>query len=162
MLKKAFIYQRALGKDYQETRHINKYSGGVGGHVDEEEHGGDPIVHAMNRELKKELIMNEYPILPLRNTVLFPGQIIPIYIGREMSLKLENSAMQSEIMSMMSPPPTDTTLQQAGQQGTVTVVNHSNTQNISTASSTSKQANVGQTQQSIPISNRHGAAPASI
>ena len=29
-----------------------------------------------------------YPILPLRNTVLFPQQIIPIYIGREQSLKL--------------------------------------------------------------------------
>ena len=28
------------------------------------------------------------PILPLRNTVLFPQQIIPIYIGRDQSLKL--------------------------------------------------------------------------
>ena len=31
---------------------------------------------------------NLYPVLPLRNTVLFPQQIIPIYIGREQSLKL--------------------------------------------------------------------------
>ena len=30
----------------------------------------------------------KYPILPLRNTVLFPNQIIPIYIGRKQSLKL--------------------------------------------------------------------------
>ena len=29
-----------------------------------------------------------YPVLPLRNTVLFPNQIIPIYIGRHQSLKL--------------------------------------------------------------------------
>ncbi|MBT3250383.1 MAG: endopeptidase La [Candidatus Marinimicrobia bacterium] len=29
-----------------------------------------------------------YPILPLRNTVLFPQQIIPIYIGRSQSLNL--------------------------------------------------------------------------
>ena len=29
-----------------------------------------------------------YPVMPLRNTVLFPQQIIPIYIGREQSLKL--------------------------------------------------------------------------
>ena len=29
-----------------------------------------------------------YPILPLRNTVLFPQQIIPIYVGRAQSLKL--------------------------------------------------------------------------
>ncbi len=30
----------------------------------------------------------EYAIMPLRNTVLFPQQVIPIYIGREKSLKL--------------------------------------------------------------------------
>ena len=29
-----------------------------------------------------------YPVLPLRNTVLFPQQIIPIYVGRKQSLKL--------------------------------------------------------------------------
>ena len=33
---------------------------------------------------------NEYPVMPLRNTVLFPQQVIPIYIGRERSLKLVN------------------------------------------------------------------------
>jgi len=32
----------------------------------------------------------QYPIMPLRNTVLFPQQVIPIYIGREKSLKLVN------------------------------------------------------------------------
>ena len=31
---------------------------------------------------------NDYPVMPLRNTVLFPQQVIPIYIGREKSLKL--------------------------------------------------------------------------
>ncbi len=30
----------------------------------------------------------EYPVMPLRNTVLFPQQVIPIYIGREKSLRL--------------------------------------------------------------------------
>ena len=30
----------------------------------------------------------EYSVMPLRNTVLFPQQVIPIYIGREKSLKL--------------------------------------------------------------------------
>jgi len=29
-----------------------------------------------------------YPVMPLRNTVLFPQQVIPIYIGRNRSLKL--------------------------------------------------------------------------
>ena len=30
----------------------------------------------------------EYAVMPLRNTVLFPQQVIPIYVGREKSLKL--------------------------------------------------------------------------
>ena len=30
----------------------------------------------------------DYPVMPLRNTVLFPQQVIPIYIGRKKSLKL--------------------------------------------------------------------------
>ena len=33
-------------------------------------------------------VLEIYPVLPLRNTVLFPQQIIPIYVGREQSLKL--------------------------------------------------------------------------
>ena len=35
-----------------------------------------------------EAILETYPILPLRNTILFPNQIIPIYIGRKQSLDL--------------------------------------------------------------------------
>jgi ATP-dependent Lon protease len=46
----------------------------------------------MSEELKIENghddVLEIYPILPLRNTVLFPQQIIPIYVGREQSLKL--------------------------------------------------------------------------
>ena len=30
----------------------------------------------------------QYPVMPLKNTVLFPQQVIPIYVGREKSLKL--------------------------------------------------------------------------
>lgn len=36
----------------------------------------------------KDEVLEIYPVLPLRNTVLFPQQIIPIYVGREQSLKL--------------------------------------------------------------------------
>ena len=28
-----------------------------------------------------------YPVMPLRNTVLFPQQVIPIYIARDKSIK---------------------------------------------------------------------------
>ena len=37
----------------------------------------------MNMETNKQ-----YPVMPLKNTVLFPQQVIPIYVGREKSLKL--------------------------------------------------------------------------
>ena len=33
-------------------------------------------------------IPGSYPVMPLRNTVLFPQQVIPTYIGRERSLRL--------------------------------------------------------------------------
>ena len=37
---------------------------------------------------KTDEVLELYPVLPLRNTVLFPQQIIPIYVGRKQSLKL--------------------------------------------------------------------------
>jgi len=42
----------------------------------------------VKKENGQEDVLEIYPILPLRNTVLFPQQIIPIYVGREQSLKL--------------------------------------------------------------------------
>jgi len=39
-------------------------------------------------DLKKVNIPDVLPILPLRNTVLFPGVVIPITVGRDKSLKL--------------------------------------------------------------------------
>jgi ATP-dependent Lon protease len=37
----------------------------------------------------------EIPVMPLRNTVLFPQQVIPLYIGRERSLQLLEDIMPS-------------------------------------------------------------------
>ena len=48
----------------------------------------DEIEKDMNEKLLEE--SESYPIMPLRNTVLFPQQVIPIYIGRDKSLKLIN------------------------------------------------------------------------
>ncbi len=40
--------------------------------------------------------MKSYSVLPLRNTVLFPSQIIPIYIGRKQSLNLISDISKSD------------------------------------------------------------------
>ena len=39
-------------------------------------------------EKKGESTSDSFPLMPLRNTVLFPQQVIPTYIGRERSLRL--------------------------------------------------------------------------
>tara|TARA_B110000438_G_scaffold143931_1_gene138722 strand:+ start:173 stop:2566 length:2394 start_codon:yes stop_codon:yes gene_type:complete len=46
------------------------------------------MAEEVKQENGQEDVLEIYPILPLRNTVLFPQQIIPIYVGREQSLKL--------------------------------------------------------------------------
>ncbi len=43
-------------------------------------------------EINSELLPEELPILPLKNTVLFPGVVIPITAGRDKSIKLINDA----------------------------------------------------------------------
>ena len=48
------------------------------------------------KENEPKDILETYPILPLRNTILFPNQIIPIYIGRQQSLNLINDISNLE------------------------------------------------------------------
>ncbi len=43
-------------------------------------------------EMSKEKLPESLPILPLRNTVLFPGVVIPITAGRDKSIRLINEA----------------------------------------------------------------------
>lgn len=43
-------------------------------------------------EMNNEILPETLPILPLRNTVLFPGVVIPISAGRDKSIKLLNDA----------------------------------------------------------------------
>ncbi|MDZ4838847.1 MAG: endopeptidase La [Bacteroidota bacterium] len=46
--------------------------------------------------MDKETHPEEVSLLPLRNTVLFPGVVIPITIGRDKSIKLINDAYKKE------------------------------------------------------------------
>ncbi|MGA9589347.1 MAG: endopeptidase La [Salegentibacter sp.] len=54
-------------------------------------------------EINKEELPSALPILPLRNTVLFPGVVIPITAGRDTSIKLINEANNgSKIIGVVS------------------------------------------------------------
>ena len=44
----------------------------------------------------KEELPEELPILPIKNTVLFPGVVIPITVGRQKSIKLVKKAYQTD------------------------------------------------------------------
>lgn len=59
--RRVFIYKRSGGGG--EGRLHNKYSGGVGGHIDKITEAGsrNPIADAMMRELKEEVAMTNYP-----------------------------------------------------------------------------------------------------
>jgi predicted NUDIX family phosphoesterase len=58
--KQVFAYRRAPNENYTEKRLRNKWSCGVGGHIDKED-SEDPIANAMMRELQEEIKIAEYP-----------------------------------------------------------------------------------------------------
>jgi len=47
-------------------------------------------------DIKKSELPKELPILPLRNTVMFPGVILPITVGREKSIRLINEIYKGD------------------------------------------------------------------
>jgi ATP-dependent Lon protease len=49
-------------------------------------------------EMNKEILPETLPILPLRNTVLFPGVVIPITVGRDKSINLIKDAYKGTKM----------------------------------------------------------------
>lgn len=57
-----------------------------------------PII-PLNEEadgIEDDKIPNELALLPLRNTVLFPGVVLPITVGRDKSIKAVNDAYKSD------------------------------------------------------------------
>lgn len=56
-----------------------------------------PLMSSEDEELiNAEKIPDSLPILPLRNTVLFPGVVIPITVGRDKSIKLIKDAYRKK------------------------------------------------------------------
>jgi len=56
-----------------------------------------PLISSEDEEaMNKEKAPDNIPILPLRNTVLFPGVVIPITVGRDRSIRLINDANKKD------------------------------------------------------------------
>jgi ATP-dependent Lon protease len=55
-----------------------------------------PINETEHDNLTDAEIPREIPILPLRNTVLFPGVVLPITVGRDKSIKAVNDAYKTD------------------------------------------------------------------
>src|SRR5574343_265633 len=72
-----------------------------GGHLDsdETESGSDlfPLFSQQEeKEINKLTVPESLPILPIRNTVLFPGVVFPITVGRDKSIKLIKDANKGD------------------------------------------------------------------
>ncbi|MGH2623672.1 MAG: LON peptidase substrate-binding domain-containing protein, partial [Sphingobacterium sp.] len=74
-------------------------------------------------EMRNAEIPDELPILPLRNTVLFPGVVIPITVGRDKSIKLVKDAYKGNrtiaVVSQKDMNVEDPTFEQLNKTGTV-------------------------------------------
>ena len=55
-----------------------------------------PIAENESDQDKAMVIPNELPILPLRNTVLFPGVVLPITVGRDKSIKAVSDVYKAD------------------------------------------------------------------
>ena len=70
--------------------------------------------------------INELPILPIRNTVLFPGVIIPITVGRDKSIELIKKAYKGDktigVVSQKDPEIEDPVFEDLNKIGTVAYI----------------------------------------
>lgn len=72
---------------------INNFQDLIGGPIIEEDAEFIPLMSSEDEEqMNNEAFPEQLPILPLRNTVLFPGVVIPITVGRDKSIRLIKDA----------------------------------------------------------------------
>src|SRR5690242_18124779 len=55
-----------------------------------------PLNESDQEDLNGIEVPPEIPLLPLRNTVLFPGVVLPITVGRDKSIKAVNDAYKGD------------------------------------------------------------------
>jgi ATP-dependent Lon protease len=55
-------------------------------------------------------LIRDYPVLPLRDIVVFPHMIVPLFVGREKSVRALEEVMRDDkqilLSSQIDPPPT--------------------------------------------------------
>src|SRR3984885_10222440 len=77
-------------------------------------------------EMNNELLPEVLSILPLRNTVLFPGVVIPITVGRDKSIKLIRDANKGDrmigVVSQQDVAIEDPTFNQLNKVGTIALI----------------------------------------
>src|ERR1035437_6067504 len=83
-----------------------------------------PLLSTEDEEqMNAEKFPEELPILPLRNTVLFPGVVIPITVGRDKSIRLIKDAYKGDktigVVSQKNDKTEDPTLEELNNIGTV-------------------------------------------
>ena len=84
-------------------KHKNDFSFSLSNAFDEETEMFPLMSNEDEEQINKEETPNILPILPLRNTVLFPGVIIPITIGRDRSIKLiKETYKRDKIIGVLS------------------------------------------------------------
>lgn len=64
-------------------------------HIDEDAEFIPLLTLEDEEEIERERVPHVLPILPLKNTVLFPGVVVPISAGRDASIRLINEAYNS-------------------------------------------------------------------
>lgn len=95
--------------------------------ITEEETEFIPLMSSEDEEqMNNEAIPEELPILPLRNTVLFPGVVIPITVGRDKSIKLIKEAYKGNrtigVVAQLNDDIEDPTIDQLHKVGTVAYI----------------------------------------
>ncbi len=81
-----------LKKDMSRTKFMNIDNLSLQHLLDEDAELIPLMTPEDEEEMKKEEVPEVLPLLPLRNTVLFPGVVIPITAGRDQSIKLIKEA----------------------------------------------------------------------
>lgn len=92
--------------------------------ISDEETEFIPLMSSEDEEaMNSEPVPSELPILPLRNTVLFPGVVIPITVGRDKSIKLIRDAYKSNktigVVAQLNDGEEDPSIEQLHKIGTV-------------------------------------------